>query len=682
MNPKLNIIFLLYFLISINPAYQFTFISGKSGQTFIDQSIFYKDNSNEYYIVSKYYTDMNTFSKYLTKYDNSTNINLTNPSTSDNTLFAVNTYHTYLYQILINSGSDVSISYADISSITSSSTISFTVANKITNLSCNSSKKCFAKIFVDSSNIYFTFISGTSSGKFVIYYSSTSTSPSLTQMSISSDYSFSNTEYTEDYSCDAYTNQLNKQRWGLICVFGSKNEVVFFAHSTSPVTSSLTCPLGKIRYFYNDGKGYIIIGCISSTTLTVYYASYTESATSNPDIASLEWNKVTTISGCANTSTGDLDMSLDTANNILFVACSNANTITSINEVYSDAVIIYRITEFGINNKIFQQFLLKSVVENFPVLPDNRNNFVTKINNLTFHNTGDYMNLHYDFNLYEYNSNYYYYSFAYEIYYKQCSDLIITARINELTEIDFSKSLNLNTEYMGNFAIAFLYFEDVYKTFKGTLYNEDNKTVIKLDDSIKLSDSKKYYYRINESEVENKDLSSLNIRLNYLGYMIKDPKTIQPYPLECELVFTICSKYEVLNNGECLNCAKSETYFYDGSCISDKTGYALIDETYNALEKCGETCKTCIIPPEGIIQNCDTCYKGQTLDETYLYCSGSISKEDSSNHESNSDEDSSDIQLNLDRALLAKVAVLVCNNGLFIKPLQNIIIVLLTIIFI
>ena len=140
MNPKLNIIFLLYFLISINPAYQFTFISGKSGQTFIDQSIFYKDNSNEYYIVSKYYTDSNTFSKYLTKYDNSTNINLTNPSTSDNTLFAVNTYHTYLYQILINSGSDVSISYADISSITSSSTISFTVANTIYKLSSNSSK--------------------------------------------------------------------------------------------------------------------------------------------------------------------------------------------------------------------------------------------------------------------------------------------------------------------------------------------------------------------------------------------------------------------------------------------------------------------------------------------------------------------------------------------------------------
>ena len=164
--------------------------------------------------------------------------------------------------------------------------------------------------------------------------------------------------------------------------------------------------------------------------------------------------------------------------------------------------------------------------------------------------------------------------------------------------------------------------------------------------------------------------------------MIKDPKTIQPYPLECELVFTICSKYEVLNNGECLNCANSETYFYDGSCISDKTGYALIDETYNALEKCGETCKTCIIPPEGIIQNCDTCYKGQTLDETYLYCSGSISKEDSSNHESSADEDSSEAQLNLDRALLAKVAVLVCNDGFFIKSIQNIIIVLLTIIFI
>ena len=160
--------------------------------------------------------------------------------------------------------------------------------------------------------------------------------------------------------------------------------------------------------------------------------------------------------------------------------------------------------------------------------------------------------------------------------------------------------------------------------------------------------------------------------------MTTETSSKEPYPLECEFVFTICIKYEVLDNGNCVNCAKTKTYFFDGKCLSDRTGYAVVNDTYNALEKCGETCKTCIIPPVGIVQNCDTCYKGQTLDETYLYCSGSIIKEDSGNNESNSEEDSSDIQATLDAALLAKVASLVCNNGLFIK-LQNIIIVLLTI---
>jgi len=680
MNPKFNNIILFYFLLYFNLTNQFSFIKGNSGQTFIDQSIFYKDNSNEYYIVSKDYSDMNTFSKYLTKSDNSTNIKLTDSSTTDTSLFAVNTYHSYIYKILVNSGTNVEISYGNLSS-TSSSTITFDVVNTISNLSCDSSKKCYAKIFIDNTNIYFTFISG--SGKFQIYYSKTSTTPSISQMSISSDYTFSSTEYTDDYSCAAYTNPLQSQRWGLICVFGSKSEVVFFSHSSSPVKSSLTCPLGKIKYFYKDGKGYIIIGCITSQTLTVYYASYSENAASNPDIGSLKWNTVTSISGCAHSSTGDLDLILDTSNNILFVACSNANTIQSINEVYSDAIIIYRITEFETNNKIFQQFLLKSVVENFPVLPDNRNNFVTTIKNLTFYNTGDYINLHYDFNLYEFNETYNYYSFIYEIYYKQCNDLIVTARINELTEIDFSKSLNLNTEYMGKYNISFLYFEDVYKTFKGTLYNDDEKkTEIKLDTSINLPSSLKYYYRLNDSEVSTNDYSSLNIKLNYLGYMIKDTTSTQPYPLECEILFTICNKYEKLNNGECVNCKDSDTYFYDDNCLSNKTGYALIDTTYNALEKCGETCKTCNIPPEGIIQNCDTCYKGQTLDETYLYCSGSIIKEDSANQESSGQEDSSDAELQFDKVLLAKVATLVCNNGVLIKPLQNIIIVFLTIFFI
>ena len=680
MNPKFNNIILFYFLLYFNLTNQFSFIKGNSGQTFIDQSIFYKDNSNEYYIVSKDYSDMNTFSKYLTKSDNSTNIKLTDSSTTDTSLFAVNTYHSYIYKILVNSGTNVEISYGNLSS-TSSSTITFDVVNTISNLSCDSSKKCYAKIFIDNTNIYFTFISG--SGKFQIYYSKTSTTPSISQMSISSDYTFSSTEYTDDYSCAAYTNPLQSQRWGLICVFGSKSEVVFFSHSSSPVKSSLTCPLGKIKYFYKDGKGYIIIGCITSQTLTVYYASYSENAASNPDIGSLKWNTVTSISGCAHSSTGDLDLILDTSNNILFVACSNANTIQSINEVYSDAIIIYRITEFETNNKIFQQFLLKSVVENFPVLPDNRNNFVTTIKNLTFYNTGDYINLHYDFNLYEFNETYNYYSFIYEIYYKQCNDLIVTARINELTEIDFSKSLNLNTEYMGKYNISFLYFEDVYKTFKGTLYNDDEKkTEIKLDTSINLPTSLKYYYRLNDSEVSNNVYSSLNIKLNYLGYMIKDTTSTQPYPLECEILFTICNKYEKLNNGECVNCKDSDTYFYDDNCLSNKTGYALIDTTYNALEKCGETCKTCNIPPEGIIQNCDTCYKGQTLDETYLYCSGSIIKEDSANQESSGQEDSSDAELQFDKVLLAKVATLVCNNGVLIKPLQNIIIVFLTIFFI
>ena len=680
MNPKFNNIFLFYFLLYFNLTNQFSFIKGNSGQTFIDQSVFYKDNSNEYYIISKDYSDINTFSKYLTKSDNSTNIKLTDSSTTDTSLFAVNTYHSFIYQILVNSGTDVKISYGNLSSITSSSTISFNVNITISNLSCDSSKKCYSKIFIDNTNIYFTFISG--SGKFQIYYSKTSTTPSISQMTISSDYTFSSTQYSQDYSCAAYTNPLQSQRWGLLCVFGSKSEVVFFSHSSSPVKSSLTCPLGKIKYFNKDGLGYIIIGCITSQTLTVYYASYNENAASNPDIGSLNWNTVTSISGCASTSTGDLDINLDTTNNILFVACSNADTIKSINEVYSDAVIIYRITEFGTNNKIFQQFLLKSVVENFPVLPDNRNNFVTKINNLTFYNTGNYINLHYDFNLDKFNESYNYYSFIYEIYYKQCNDLIVTARINELTEIDFSKSLNLNTEYMGNFNITFLYFEDVYKTFKGTLYNEDNKTVIQLDNSINLPTSLKYYYRLNESEVTNKDYSTLNIKLNYLGYMIKDTTSTQPYPLECEILFTICNKYEKLNNGECVNCKDSDTYFYDDNCLSNKTGYALIDTTYNALEKCGETCKTCNIPPEGIIQNCDTCYKGQTLDKTYLYCSGSIIKEDSTNNESSGEEDSVDAELLFDKVLLAKVAILVCNNGFFIKPLQNLIIVFLTIFFI
>jgi hypothetical protein len=682
MNPKFNIIFLIYFLLYFNLTNQFSFIKGNSGQTFIDQSIFYKDNSNDYYIVSKDYTDTNTFTKYLTKSDNTTNIKLTNSLTTDNSLFAVNTYHSYIYQILVNSGTDVKISYENLSSITSSSTsISFSLLKTISNLSCDTSKKCYAKIFIDNTNIYFTFISG--SGKFQIYYTKASTAPSISQMSISSDYSFSSSEYTQEYSCAAYTNPLQNQRWGLLCIFGSKSEVVFFSHSSSPVKSSLTCPLGKIKYFNKDGKGYIIIGCITSHTLTVYYASYNENAASNPDIGSLKWNAVTSISGCANTSTGDLDISLDASDNILFVACSNADTITSINEVYSDAIIIYRITEFGTNNKIFQQFLLKSVVENFPVLPDKNNNFVKKINDLTFYNTGNYINLHYDFNLDKLNkTSYFYYSFIYEIYYKQCNDLIVTARINELTEIDFSKSLNLNTQYMGKFNITFLYFEDIYKTFKGTLYNEDNKTVINLDNSINLPTSLKYYYRLNESEVANKNYSSLNIKLNYLGYMIKDTTSTQPYPLECELIFTICKKYEKLNNGECLNCKNSNTYFYDDKCLSNKTGYALVDTTYNALEKCGETCKTCDVPPEGIIQNCVTCFKGQTLDKTYLYCSGSIIKEDSGNQESSGQEDSADAELLFDKVLLAKVATLVCNNGFFIKPLQNIIIVFLTIFFI
>jgi hypothetical protein len=676
MNPKLIIIYLLYFLIFINQTNQFSFIKGKSGQTFIDQSIFYKKDSDVFFIVSKYYTDSTHFSKYLTKSDESINLNLTESLTTDKYLFGVNTYHSYIYRTLINSASDVSISYDSLSSSKSSS--SFNVIKTISDLSCNTSKKCYSKIFVDNTNIYFTFISGSSSGKFYVYYSKTSSTPSISQMSISKDYSFSSSEYTEQYSCEAYTNPLNSNRWGLICLFNTKNEVVFFTHSTSPVSGSLTCPIGKLKYFYNNGNGYIIVGCVSSTTLTVYYATYTESSSSNPDIASLTWNKVTSISGCSNKSSNDLDITLDTSNNILFVACSNANTITSINEVYSDAIIINRITEFGSNNKIFQEFLLKSVVENFPVLSNNRNNFVTKINDLTLYNTGDTINLHYDFNLYEYNETYYYYSFVYKIYYKQCNDLIVTARVDEFIEIDFSKSLNLNTKLMGKFNIAFLYFEDVYNTFLGTLYYDDKKTIIPLDNATVLAESQKYYYRINSSEIGNKKLSDLKIRLNYLGYMTKDTPTKEPYPLECEFVFTICIKYEVLNNGECVNCAKTKTYFFDGKCLSNRTGYAVINDTYNALEKCGDTCKTCIIPPVGIVQNCDTCYKGQTLDETYLYCSGSIIKEDSGNNESNSEEDSSDIQATLDAALLAKVASLVCNNGLFIK-LQNIIIVLLTI---
>ena len=232
MNPKFNILFLIYFLLFFNLTNQFSFIKGNSGQTFIDQSIFYKDNSNDYYIVSKDYTDTNTFTKYLTKSDNTTNIKLTDSLTTDNSLFAVNTYHSYIYQILVNSGTDVKISYENLSSITSSSTsISFSLLKTISNLSCDTSKKCYAKIFIDNTNIYFTFISG--SGKFQIYYTKTSTAPSISQMSISSDYSFSSSEYTQEYSCAAYTNPLQTQRWGLLCIFGSKNEVVFFSHSSS-----------------------------------------------------------------------------------------------------------------------------------------------------------------------------------------------------------------------------------------------------------------------------------------------------------------------------------------------------------------------------------------------------------------------------------------------------------------
>ena len=64
MNPKLIIIYLLYFLIFINQTNQFSFIKGKSGQTVIDQSIFYKKDSDVFFIVSKYYTDSTNFSKY------------------------------------------------------------------------------------------------------------------------------------------------------------------------------------------------------------------------------------------------------------------------------------------------------------------------------------------------------------------------------------------------------------------------------------------------------------------------------------------------------------------------------------------------------------------------------------------------------------------------------------------
>ena len=62
----------------------------------------------------------------------------------------------------------------------------------------------------------------------------------------------------------------------------------------------------------------------------------------------------------------------------------------------------------------------------------------------------------------------------------------------------------------------------------------------------------------------------------------------------------------MLNNGDYLNCVNSNTYLYDGNCISDKIEYTLIliDKTYNTLEKCGETSKTYIIPPKWIVQNC------------------------------------------------------------------------------
>ena len=61
----------------------------------------------------------------------------------------------------------------------------------------------------------------------------------------------------------------------------------------------------------------------------------------------------------------------------------------------------------------------------------------------------------------------------------------------------------------------------------------------------------------------------------------------------------------MLNNGDYLNCINSNIYFYDDN--SDKIEYTLIliDKIYNTLEKCGETCKTCIIPSKGIVYKWD-----------------------------------------------------------------------------